>query len=31
MLWPVGMVSVLNGTIDDGYNGILGWMWVACA
>ena len=31
MLWPVGMVSVIDGTIDDGYNGILGWMWVACA
>ena len=31
MLWPVGMVSVINGTIDDGYNGILGWMWLACA
>lgn len=31
LLWPTGMVSVLNGTIDDGYNGILGWMWVACA
>lgn len=31
MLWPVGMVSVLNGTIDDGYAGLLGWFWVACA
>ena len=31
MLWPTGMVSVLNGTIDDGYNGLLGWFWVACA
>ena len=30
MLWPTGMVSVLNGTIDDAYNGILGWFWVAC-
>jgi hypothetical protein len=29
-LWPTGMVSVLNGTIDDGYNGLLGWFWVAC-
>ncbi len=28
-LWPTGMVSVLNGTIDDGYNGLLGWFWVA--
>jgi hypothetical protein len=31
MLWPTGMVSVIDGTIDDGYNGILGWMWIACA
>jgi hypothetical protein len=30
-LIPVGMVSVLNGTIDDGYDGLMGWMWVvAC-
>jgi hypothetical protein len=31
MLIPTGMVSVLNGTIDDGYGGILGWMWLTCA
>lgn len=31
MLVPTGMVSVLKGTIDDGYGGILGWMWVTCA
>lgn len=31
LLWPTGMLSVIDGTIDDGYNGILGWMWVACA
>ena len=32
-LWlvPVGMVSALNGTINDGYNGLLGWFWIACA
>ena len=30
MLIPTGMVSVLNGTIDDGYNGILGWFWAVC-
>jgi hypothetical protein len=30
LLWPVGMVSVLNGSIDDGYGGILGWFWIAC-
>ncbi len=23
--------SVLNGSIDDGYGGILGWFWIACA
>lgn len=31
MLWPTGMVSVLDGSIDDGYGGILGWMWATCA
>jgi hypothetical protein len=31
MLLPTGMVSVLKGTVDDGWNGTLGWMWVACA
>ncbi len=31
LLVPTGMASVLSGTIDDGYGGILGWMWVACA
>jgi hypothetical protein len=30
LLVPTGMVSVLNGTIDDGYGGLLGWFWVAC-
>lgn len=30
LLLPTGMVSVLNGTINDGYNGLLGWFWVAC-
>jgi hypothetical protein len=30
LLWPVGMASVLSGTIDDGYGGTLGWFWVAC-
>ena len=30
MLWPTGMVSVLDGTIDDGYNGLLGWFWAGC-
>jgi hypothetical protein len=31
LLLPTGMVSVLNGSIDDGYGGLLGWFWVACA
>ena len=31
LLWPTGMVSVINGTIDDGYAGLLGWFWIACA
>jgi hypothetical protein len=31
LLWPTGMVSVLDGSIDDSYNGLLGWFWVACA
>ncbi len=31
LLVPTGMVSVLNGSIDDGWNGTLGWFWVACA
>ncbi|MDE0801929.1 MAG: hypothetical protein OSA99_01275 [Acidimicrobiales bacterium] len=31
MLLPTGMVSVFDGTIDDGYGGILGWFWLACA
>ncbi|MET0727286.1 MAG: hypothetical protein ABWZ76_03200 [Acidimicrobiales bacterium] len=31
LLWPTGMVSVINGTIDDGFNGLMGWFWIACA
>ncbi|MFN8017711.1 MAG: hypothetical protein U0P45_06275 [Acidimicrobiales bacterium] len=31
LLIPVGMASVLDGSIDDGYGGILGWMWLTCA
>jgi hypothetical protein len=31
LLVPTGMVSVLNGTIDDGYGGMLGWFWVMSA
>ncbi len=25
------MVQVLDGTINDGYGGMLGWFWAACA
>lgn len=31
LLWPTGMFSVFSGRIDDGYKGILGWFWAACA
>ena len=31
MLLPTGMVSVLSGSVDDGWGGMLGWFWVACA
>lgn len=31
LLVPTGMFSAINGTIDDGYNGLLTWFWVMCA
>ena len=31
LLLPTGMLSVLSGSIADGYGGILGWFWLACA
>jgi hypothetical protein len=31
LLVPTGMISVLDGTIDDGYQGLLGWIWVLSA
>ena len=31
LLVPIGMVSAINGTIDDGYNGLLSWFWVMSA
>ena len=31
LLVPTGMVSAINGTIDDGYDGCSAWFWVACA
>jgi len=30
-LLPTGMWSALNGSIDDGYGGMLGWFWAASA
>ena len=30
MLLPTGMFSVLGGSVDDGWGGMLGWFWVAC-
>ena len=31
LLWPIGMISVLSGSIADGYGGILAWMWALSA
>ena len=31
MLLPTGMISVWTGAVDDGWNGILAWMWAGCA
>ncbi len=31
MLLPTGMFSVLSGSVGDGWGGMLGWFWVACA
>ena len=31
MLYPTGMGSVISGTVDDGFDGLLGWFWVICA
>ncbi|MBM3673096.1 MAG: hypothetical protein FJW86_13080 [Actinobacteria bacterium] len=33
VLWlvPTGMVDVLDRSIDDGYDGLLGWTWVVSA
>ena len=30
LLVPTGMVSAVNGTINDGYGGLLVWFWIAC-
>jgi hypothetical protein len=31
LLWPTGMVSVFTGAINDGWGGVMGWFWAACA
>jgi hypothetical protein len=31
LLLPTGMFSVWSGAVEDGYNGMLGWFWAACA
>ena len=40
IVWPIelvallispGMLSLLNGSVDDGYGGLLGWMWAVSA
>lgn len=31
LMLPTGMASVWVGTVDDGWNGTLGWFWAACA
>jgi hypothetical protein len=30
-LWPTGMIQVFSGTIDDGYGGLLAWVWLVSA
>lgn len=30
-LLPPGMVQVFNGTVNDGYGGLLGWVWAVSA
>jgi hypothetical protein len=31
LLLPTGMFSVWTGAVDDGWGGVLGWFWAACA
>lgn len=31
LLLPVGMIDVISGEVDDGWGGMLGWMWIGCA
>lgn len=30
LLLPTGMISVITGDVSDGWNGTLGWFWIAC-
>ena len=31
LLLPTGMISVITGDVSDGWNGTLGYFWIACA
>jgi hypothetical protein len=31
MLVPTGMIDVLTGSVDDGWGGLIGWMWLVAA
>jgi len=31
LMLPPGMIGGIRGVHDDGYGGLLGWMWVVCA
>lgn len=31
LVLPPGMIGVISGSTDDGYGGLLAWMWVVCA
>jgi hypothetical protein len=31
MLLPTGMIAVFTGAVDDGWGGMLGWMWLLCS
>jgi hypothetical protein len=30
-LWPTGVAQIFSGAVDDGYSGLLGWVWLVCA
>jgi hypothetical protein len=31
LCWPTGMAQVVSGSVDDGVNGVLGWIWLVSA